>query len=84
RIPPAAPLYKPSTSFEEYLHEKGLAETTIEYKLRLIRYLELRLNRYDSDSIKEHLRNNSCSNRRKNNISYAYRDCADGRDLTIR
>ena len=61
-------------TFEEYLREKELAETTIEYKLRLIRHLELRFNLWNGDSIKQYLRKYSCSGRRKNNISYAYRD----------
>ena len=60
--------------FECYLRGRGLAETTIEYKLRLIRYLELRFNLYDSESIREHIKAVECNGRRKNNIAYAYRD----------
>ncbi len=46
----------------------------MEYKLRLVRYLELRFNLWESDAIREYLKGYSCGNRRKNNISYAYRD----------
>ncbi len=60
--------------FEDYLKDKGLAETTIEYKLGLIRYLELRFNLYESEAIREHIKRLTCSKRRKNNIGYAYKD----------
>ena len=60
--------------FSEYLRDRRLADTTIEYKLRLIRHLELRFNLWESDTIREYLKNYSCGGRRKNNISYAYRD----------
>jgi integrase len=72
-------------TFEAYLRGKGLAETTIGYKLRLIRHLELRFNLWDSDSIKQYIRNYSCSGRRKNNINYAYHDwcCWKGFDYQI-
>jgi len=40
----------------------------------LIRYLELRFNLYDSEAIRDHIKNASCGKRRKNNIGYAYRD----------
>jgi len=63
--------------FDEFLKAKGLAPTTISYKIGLIRHLELRFNLWDSEIIKEYIRNYKCSGRRKNNISYAYRDwCA--------
>ena len=61
-------------NFKEYLSEKGLAETTIEAKLLLIRYLEKHFNLWDSEAIKEHIRTVVCCKRRKNNIGYAYRD----------
>ena len=60
--------------FEEYLQERGLAKTTIEYKLRLIRYLEIRFNLWDSEAIREHIKKLDCNKRRKNNIGYAYKD----------
>ena len=63
--------------FDEFLKAKELAPTTISYKIGLIRHLELRFNLWDSEIIKEYIRNYKCSGRRKNNISYAYRDwCA--------
>ena len=60
--------------FEEFLKKKGLAETTIDNKRQLIRYLELRLNLWDSDGIREHIRTLACSKKRRNNLGYAYRD----------
>ena len=46
----------------------------MEHKLRLVRYLERRFNLWESDAIREHIKRCSFRNRRKNNISYAYRD----------
>ena len=60
--------------FEGYLRERGLAVTTIKYKVGLIRHLELRFNLWESDVIRNYIRDVECSPRRKNNISYAYRD----------
>jgi hypothetical protein len=60
--------------FEQYLKGKGLAETTIRYKLRLIQHLELRFNLWNAKAIRNYIRNYDCSNRRRNNISYTYRD----------
>jgi len=40
----------------------------MEYKLRLIRHLELRFNLWDSESISNYIQTYKCSNRRKNNI----------------
>jgi hypothetical protein len=61
-------------SFADFLKDKELAPTTIKYKIGLIRYLELRFNLWDAESIKSHIKSVQCSGRRKNNISYAYRD----------
>ena len=59
--------------FLEFLHDRELAETTIETKLRLIRYLELRFNLWDTESIREHIKKLECSKRRKNNLGYAFK-----------
>jgi hypothetical protein len=40
----------------------------------LIRHLELRFNLWDTESIKDYIRDGECGSRRKNNLSYAYRD----------
>ena len=40
----------------------------------MIRYFELRFNLYDSEAIREHIKTAKCVNRRKNLLSYAYRD----------
>ena len=60
--------------FSEYLRDRRLAVTTIEYKLKLIRHFEIRFNLWDTDSIRNYIRDAECGNRRKNNLSYAYRD----------
>jgi len=52
--------------FEEYLSERSLAKTTIKYKIRLIRYLEIRFNLWDSEAIGEHIKKLDSSKRRKN------------------
>ncbi len=63
-----------SASLEIYLKGKGLAETTIESKLLLIRHLELRYNLWDTESIRNYIRDANCVPKRKNNLAYAYRD----------
>ena len=63
-----------TSDFTEYLKDRRLAETTIEYKLRLVRHLELRFNLWDTESIRNYITDAEFGNRRKNNISYAYRD----------
>ena len=60
--------------FEGYLREKELAETTIQYKLTQIKYLEKRFNLWDFEGIRKHIREHTCGARRKNNLSYAYKD----------
>jgi hypothetical protein len=60
--------------FRDRLEDKRLAPSTVEYKLRLIRHLELRFNLYDMESIREYIKRASWGARRKNNVSYAYRD----------
>jgi len=40
----------------------------------LIRHFELRFNLWDTDSIRNYIRDAECGNRRKNNLSYAYKD----------
>ena len=63
-----------TSDFVGYLRARRLADTTVEYKLRLIRHLELRFNLWDTESIKDYIRDGECGSRRKNNLSYAYRD----------
>jgi integrase len=60
--------------FKEYLEDLRLAQSTIQYKQRLIRHLELRFNLYNSDAIKAYIRRSKWGSRRKNNVSYAYKD----------
>ena len=62
------------TSFEDYLKDRGLASTTIESKLCMVRHLELRFNLWDSEAIREYIKRYECTGRRKNNLIYAYRD----------
>ena len=40
----------------DYLRDRGLAETTVEYKLGLIRYLELGFILWDSELIRIYIR----------------------------
>jgi len=42
--------------------------------LKIVRHLSKRFNLYDTDSITQYIRRASWTNRRKNNVSYAYRD----------
>jgi integrase len=60
--------------FDEYLKKKGLMETTIQFKLKIIRQLEKRFNLWESELVRNHISNSSWSNRRKNNVGYAYKD----------
>ena len=46
----------------------------------MIRYFELRFNLYDSESICEHIKTAKCVNRRKNLLSYSYRDWCRWKD----
>ncbi len=57
-----------SDSLEIYLKGKGLAATTIEAKLALIRHLELRYNLYDTENIRNYIRDADCVPKRKNRI----------------
>jgi integrase len=61
-------------SFDEYLRNKELAESTIKTKVKLIRFFEKRLNLWDSDSVKQFIHQYTWGGKRKNNASYAYRD----------
>ena len=71
---PSNRILNPTSSFDEYLRDKELAESTVRTKVKLIRFLEKRLNLWDSDSVKQFIHNHAWGGKRKNNASYAYRD----------
>ena len=60
--------------FDEYLKNKGLRESTIETKVKILNMLSKRVNLWDSDEVRKFLCNSILSGKRKNNISYAYQD----------
>ena len=61
--------------YQEYLRDKGLRDSTIETKTKLIRILRKRVGGlWDSDQIGLYIRRSSWDGRRKNIASYAYRD----------
>jgi integrase len=61
--------------YQEYLLDKGLRESTIETKTKLIRILRKRVGGlWDSDNVTLYIRRAQWNGRRKNNASYAYRD----------
>jgi hypothetical protein len=62
-----------SCTFQEYLKSKRLEDSTIQFKIKIIRQLS-KFNLWDSDTIREHIDKAQWGNRRKNNVSYAYLD----------
>jgi len=60
--------------FDEYLKNKGLRESTIETKVKILNMLSKRINLWDSDEVRKLLNDSILSGKRKNNISYAYQD----------
>jgi hypothetical protein len=61
----------PTASFDEYLRDRELAESTLKTKVKLIRFLEKRLNLWDSDLVKQFIKQHAWGGKRKNNASYA-------------
>jgi integrase len=61
--------------YQEYLRDRGLRDSTIETKTKLIHILRKRVGSlWDSDKVGQHIRRAQWDGRRKNNASYAYRD----------
>jgi len=62
------------SGFDDYLLEKGLSKSTIKTKIKLVKFLQKRLNLWNADSVKKFISNYNWGAKRKNNASYAYRD----------
>ena len=56
----------------DYLTEKGLRESTIETKRKILSMLSKRFNLWDSEAIRDYLKTSTLSGKRKNNVNYAY------------
>jgi len=53
---------------------EGYRESTIETKTKLIRFLQERVNLWDSDAVREFIKLHPWGGKRKNNAQYAYRN----------
>jgi integrase len=60
--------------FSEYLREKGLRESTVETKLKILRAMSHHINLWDSDAARVHIKRHDVVGRRKNSMGFAYRD----------
>ena len=61
-------------SFEEFLEDKRLAESTIKTKTKIIRMLRKKVNLWDSEEVREFIVKKDWSGKRRNNVNYAYKD----------
>ena len=60
--------------FREFLASKGLRDSTIRSKCKILRMLSKRVNLWDSEAVEKFIRDSEWVGKRKNTVSYAYKD----------
>jgi len=58
-------------------------ESTIQFKIKIVKQLERRFNLWDSEKVREYIKASKSTNRRKNNVSYAYKDWCNWKGFDV-
>jgi hypothetical protein len=61
-----------------------LIESTVQFKIKIVKQLEFRFNLWDSENIKTYIKKSMSTNRRKNNVSYAYKDWCNWKGFEVK